>query len=78
MKYKITIEELLPYEAKETVYLATDGKVYTSTYRVPDGEKYTEKLRPTGETLYSKREVYQQETDMSDILDVIKAVNGIK
>ena len=76
-KYKITIEEMTPYAVQRTVYLATDGKVYNSTYKIPDGEKYTEKHEPTGETTYSTNTIYTQNVDMPDILDVVKAANGI-
>lgn len=77
MKYKIQITEISAYEAIESVYEAEDGKRYTSTYRIPDGVKYTEKYKTTGETKYSEKVIYSQEAEMPDILDVIKAANGI-
>lgn len=78
MKYRITVEVLEPFPKMETVYKATDGKIYHSTYRIPDGEKYTESTQPTGETGYEKREVYGQEIELPSIENIIKAANSLQ
>jgi hypothetical protein len=77
MKYHITIMTKEPYEAKETQYEGTDGKVYASQYGLPEGVKVGKVSVPTGETKYTEAEIYSQEVESLDLEAVIKAVNKI-
>ena len=76
MKYKITIEQCEDYNSTKVVYEGSDGKQYFSTYSIPDNVEYKLKNHETGEVTTKYKEIYQQEVEMVDIKDVIKAANG--
>ena len=80
MKYKITIETREEYPEVETVYEADNGKRYYSKYHKDietGGVKVTEKEYPTGKILERTHEVYVQEFESDDLVEVIKAVNKL-
>lgn len=77
MKYKITIESFTPYKITSTHYEGTDGKVYDSSYGLPEGVKVGRKEIETGEIGYSKREIFTQEQEDLELVEVIKAINKI-
>lgn len=77
-KYKITIEKLEPYMVTDVQYEATDGKVYRSTYQIPEGVKYKKVDYETGAKGVNKSEIFTQEVEKLNLQDVIKAINSIK
>jgi len=76
MKYKITIEKAEDYEVTKGISECEDGEQYASTYSIPDGKKYKTVQHKTGQISTMYTQIYQQEVDMQDIKDVIKAANG--
>lgn len=77
MKYKITIEEITQYNVKESVYEAEDGKRYFSTYKIPDGMKFTEKYKETGAVQDRTKTIFTQEVELEDITPIIVAANNL-
>lgn len=78
MTYKITIEQVDEYQEMQTVYEASDGKRYFSTYNIPDTLTYKTKQYTTGAIITKKREIYVQEFVATDLVGIIKAANDIK
>lgn len=82
-KYKITVEELTPYEETTQAWRFPDDpeKLYYSKYDVPeaDREKLVSHKRPTGRMLTDSQKIFEQTIDVAEVelTDVIKAINTI-
>lgn len=82
MKYKITIEVINEYEEKQTVYESKEnGARYYSMHHkdiTEGGIKVQPKEYPTGKIFTETREIYKQEFEKINILDIVKNINNIK
>lgn len=79
MKYRIKIEELVPYDATKFAYKDKDGKIHESRYNIPEEKRaeLEEVYVKTGKTEYDNREILAQEIDELDLIAVIKAINNL-
>lgn len=81
-KYIIEIKRSDSYQETDYRYEGSDGKLYSSSYGLPEGVKYKKVPYETGETKWNDRQIFRQEVEVSDVdplwmTNVIKAVNEI-
>ena len=80
-KYKITIEERIEYPEMETVYESKEGgaRYFSKYHKDIEEEKVAvvQKEYRTGKMLEKKSDVYTQEFEAANLIDIIKAVNGL-
>lgn len=76
--FEINIIEQTPYDETTEVYEGTDGKQYTSTYRIPEGVTYKTAQVKTGKIAYNNKDILTQNVETLDMNAIIKAINNIK
>lgn len=77
MEYEITIKEREAYKVKNVQYEGNDGKVYTSSYDLPEGVKVKKVEYENGATSYDEKTILTQKVEELDVNAVIKAINKI-